>query len=152
LSLTAIEDPEYRTVEPRVSFQILNLEGNKELSSSFLSRGGDPNIATSFDYNYTLSFDIETEKLYEMPTHLKTAAMHVGPLHMTFKELKAIRHDFVATRLSVKTDTPFSSLGILTNLTPDFIDKQRNSVLELATNASGFPKSMESSYVDNTGL
>jgi len=148
LSLTAIEDPEYRTVEPRVSFQILNLEGNKELSSSFLSRGGDPNIATSFDYNYTLSFDIETEKLYEMPTHLKTAAMHVGPLHMTFKELKAIRHDFVATRLSVKTDTPFSSLGILTNLTPDFIDKQRNSVLELATNASGFPKSMESSYVD----
>jgi hypothetical protein len=63
------------------------------------------------------------------------------------QKVGAVRHDFVANELTEDTDEPLSKLGINSTQTPDCIDSQSRSVLELATSASNESKSLKSSWL-----
>jgi hypothetical protein len=142
-----IDDP--TMIEPKQSckFNILNFECSKYLKQEFINRGGDESKSTKDDYIYNFEFDVEYKDIGAPWRNAipEIVSYKMGPF--SFREVNNFRHDFVANQLRSSTDKSLKELGINMNLTPDFQDQKTRTILELATNGSGQPKSMESSYI-----
>nr|QYF49549.1 MAG: RNA-dependent RNA polymerase [Yunnan phenui-like virus] len=144
---TEIADPNYiPTTQSRV-FELSELLTRQELSQESLNRGVTEDHSNKFDYNYSISFKVHTRYPQEWAPNPTKEELIIDDLTLKYDKLKAVRHDFVGNRLKSTTDMKFSDIGIMSRLTPDYISTNRKAVLELATNASGNLKSMETSYI-----
>jgi hypothetical protein len=146
LSVSSIEDPEFLTTNPNIGFD-LKIENTRSWpKKEYTELGGNPETVSKQDCVYQFDLVVSAWNLYDINPEEHKRHLTVKRHTVDYEKLCSIRHDFVATRLMRDTDQSLRSLGIASKRTPDVIDVKGRAVLELATNGSGQPKSMESSY------
>nr|QYF49543.1 MAG: RNA-dependent RNA polymerase [Jiangsu sediment phenui-like virus] len=144
---TQIDSPRFIHATNSVNFEISEFGCSKELSTLYVAKGGLFENASEHDWLYNLHFKLDVWPKGGDRGGPGSDSLISESHDMTFQELCGIRHDFVANCLRKRTDESFHKLGINSPMTPDVISVERRSILELATNASGMPKSLESSFI-----
>lgn len=138
-----IHDPQLKVSRVHHKFTITSVKVNKKLIQPELAEYD----ASPDDFLYDVEFKVKYESDSSYMTKLPSETRSYGSKGMKFQKLCAIRHDFVASLLEGETDRSIRELGIMLNLTPDFIDESTSTVLELATTGTNFLKVMEASYI-----
>jgi len=144
---TPIEDPHSYTSLNQSPFNLSVEDAVKELHPEFTSRGGEYEQARESDFLYSFKLHVEVHPVGVPESQSNPVKLDINVIDESFDTIKKIRHDFVATKCMRETDVSFREIGVPSGQTPDYIDRNTMTVVELATNASGAPKSMESSYV-----
>nr|WQF62818.1 RNA-dependent RNA polymerase [Brassica oleracea torzella virus 1] len=125
----------YGALRPDSNFSIGNLELKPVESPELYPCGQLPEPRYEVDYNGELfSIMINGRRVHLLSTD---------------SELKKIRHEIVADVMCFDSDTPLSSIGVQGEeglLSPDFINVNSRTVLELATTGNSEPFSLRRSF------